>query len=94
MLIFTNSFLIISFFSYTPSSNEVYYYSTLPQLYELICCLDPDNFERRLCTTIKRLLPFIAVQMHNTLEATDQRRQQLQQKSQKELAEPYLHGFG
>ncbi|KAI1727679.1 DDT domain-containing protein [Ditylenchus destructor] len=72
-------------------NNDVYYYSTLPQLHELFSSLDPNHYERHLCKVLHNMLPSIAQQMHVTLELTDKRRFNLQRKTQRESPQPYLH---
>ncbi|KAL3121904.1 hypothetical protein niasHT_000132 [Heterodera trifolii] len=66
-------FMVRRIFVQEPQSGELYYYSTLPQLFDLINHLDPHRFERRLCRRLGDLLPSVAMQMHATLELTDQR---------------------
>ncbi|KAF7638565.1 hypothetical protein Mgra_00001943 [Meloidogyne graminicola] len=83
-------FLVRRIFIYDPVTNEIYYYSTLPQLYDLCSVLDPIYFERRLCQTLSEVLPHIAVKMHITLELTEERRKLLQTKSPKPIVDAYL----
>ncbi|KAI1700835.1 williams-Beuren syndrome DDT (WSD), d-TOX E motif domain-containing protein [Ditylenchus destructor] len=71
--------------------NEVYYYSTLPQLHELFSSLDPNCYERHLCEALNNNLPSIAQQMHITLELTDERKIKLQRKTLREYPQPYLY---
>ncbi|KAI1720070.1 DDT domain-containing protein [Ditylenchus destructor] len=72
-------------------SNDVYYYSTLPQVHELFSTLDPNYYEQYLCKALRNMLPSIAQQMRITLELTDERRFNLQRKTQRESPYPYLH---
>ena len=78
-------------FSQDLEKNEIYYYSSLPQIYDLICHLDPKYYEECLCKKLFNLMPDIAIQMHETLELTDNRREYLQESTLKELPQPYLH---
>lgn len=78
-------------FSQNTKENEVHYYSTLPQVYELITLLDSSAMEKRLCRVLTQLLPTIADHMRITLELTDERRDLLMAKFQRESPYPYLH---
>ncbi|CAK5081816.1 unnamed protein product [Meloidogyne enterolobii] len=83
-------FLVRRVFIHDPFINEIYYYSTLPQLFDLCAVLDPNYYEKRLCQTLCECLPHIAVQMHITLELTEERRRLLQTKSPKPVVDAYL----
>ncbi|CAK5069254.1 unnamed protein product [Meloidogyne enterolobii] len=80
-------FLVRRVFIHDPFINEIYYYSTLPQLFDLCAVLDPNYYEKRLCQTLCECLPHIAVQMHITLELTEERRRLLQTKSPKPVVD-------
>uniref|UniRef100_A0A914HJP6 DDT domain-containing protein n=1 Tax=Globodera rostochiensis TaxID=31243 RepID=A0A914HJP6_GLORO len=87
-------FMVRRIFVQDLKSGELYYYSTLPQLFDLINHLDPLRFERRLCRRLTELLPSVAMQMHATLELTDQRwRQRCAAAKVPERcpSRPYLH---
>lgn len=81
----------VCIFSQDVESNDVYYYSTLPQVHELFSTLDPNYYEQYLCKALRNMLPSIAQQMRITLELTDERRFNLQRKTQRESPYPYLH---
>nr|CAD2139186.1 unnamed protein product [Meloidogyne enterolobii] len=83
-------FLVRRIFIHDPFINEIYYYSTLPQLFDLCAVLDPNYYEKKLCQTLCECLPHIAVQMHITLELTEERRRLLQTKSPKPVVDAYL----
>lgn len=80
-------------FSLDNSNGVVYYYSTLPQVYELVSKLDPEVYEKRLCRSLLDFIDSIANQMRITVELTDKRRTELVQKIAgiRELPESYLH---
>lgn len=85
-------FLIIKKkFSQDTKHNEVYYYSSLPQVYELLSVLDFNYLEKHLCNNLFELISTIADHMRITLELTDERRKNLQFKTQRESPFPYLH---
>lgn len=63
----------------------------MPQLYELLTLMDPYYYEARLFRVLIDLSPVIAEQMRITLELTDERRKNLQNKTQRESPQPYLH---
>lgn len=69
----------------------MHYYSSLPQVYELLSVLDSNYLERQLCKSFSELISTIADHMRITLELTDERRKNLQIKTQRESPFPYLH---
>ncbi|VDK42531.1 unnamed protein product [Anisakis simplex] len=64
---------------------SIVYYSTLPQLYNLLKQFDIYDFERQLNTNISEILPLIAEQMHITIELTMKRAAKI-----RNSGEPYL----
>ncbi|CAD5215339.1 unnamed protein product [Bursaphelenchus xylophilus] len=58
-------------------NDEVFYYSTLPQLYNVVKKLDPDFFERELCESINANLDKIVSQMRLTLKLTNHHRDEI-----------------
>ena len=75
------------------ASNSVYYYSSLPQLYDVMKALDPALYERALCVQLVESLDAIERGMRKTLEQTQKRRDALIQKiSTRETPPSYLDG--
>uniref|UniRef100_A0A0N4U2G1 Nucleosome-remodeling factor subunit NURF301 n=1 Tax=Dracunculus medinensis TaxID=318479 RepID=A0A0N4U2G1_DRAME len=68
-------FLVRRIFVEDDINGTVVYYSTLPQLYEVINLLAVDDFEKHLATAIFDRLHEISSQMRITMELTNERNQ-------------------
>uniref|UniRef100_A0A1I7XIQ6 PHD domain-containing protein n=1 Tax=Heterorhabditis bacteriophora TaxID=37862 RepID=A0A1I7XIQ6_HETBA len=87
--------IICANFSQQENENELHYYSTAPQFYELVNRMDPHQLEYQLCKNFYEQLSNIMEQMSITLELTSDRREASYQEaySKNKLLpnEVYLH---
>ncbi|GMR36546.1 hypothetical protein PMAYCL1PPCAC_06741, partial [Pristionchus mayeri] len=77
-------------FIHDDSGEEVVYYSTAPQLHELVTRLDNEKLEFALCRELKEHLPTIHDQMCTTMELTNDRRDAEISKSGAPVENTYL----
>ncbi|KAI6184090.1 hypothetical protein M3Y97_00559200 [Aphelenchoides bicaudatus] len=73
-------FFVKRVFIQESETGSVHYYSTLPQLYEVVKQLDPVYYEKDLCANLFERLDDIARQMKRTIELTRKYREALVQK--------------
>ncbi|KAI6196928.1 hypothetical protein M3Y94_01165600 [Aphelenchoides besseyi] len=79
------------FMQVNSKSGAVYYYSSLPQFYEIIRSLDPFYYEKSLCERLFASLDEISSCMRSTLELTHKHRLALIQKiANRETPTSYL----
>lgn len=68
-------FLARRIFVQSLDETELHYYSTPPQLYQLLNALDRDYYERDLCEVIRQRIDELLEQMTLTLELTAEKRE-------------------
>ncbi|GMT14371.1 hypothetical protein PFISCL1PPCAC_5668 [Pristionchus fissidentatus] len=78
-------------FIHDESGDEVVYYSTAPQLHELVTRLDDEKLELALCKELKGNLSTMIDQMSLTLEITNERRDADTAKNGVHTPNPYLN---